>query len=339
MHRTPPRSRTGFSLIELLVVIAVISILVAMLLPAVQKAREAARLASCKSNLHQIALAMHNYHDAHKVFPFGAQPGDTAGVPRRTALNWRFDLLPFMEENALYDELNLLDRRVSTGTNETTWVNQQYQKLPRPLFICPTDPAGPIFTTPANWAGGVGTDTTCPQAAAISSYVGNAGTCVPCSNCTNSLPGTTPMERAGQTVLREGFYCDGNPNQSMGNGMLHHYEDRIRMTDVRDGATNTIFVGEKSGLQSMPGCPNGEGTDYMCWMGQWGSVASVTHGVNFPCRTGYSTGIQFGSMHESGANFVFVDGAVHFINEWIDLSVLKALATRAGREPEIEFAF
>ena len=90
--------RRGFTLIELLVVIAIIAILVALLLPAVQQAREAARRASCKNNLKQIGIALHNYHDVHRSFPFGGR-----SPTRNAGTSWRFGLLPFLEQNAIFD--------------------------------------------------------------------------------------------------------------------------------------------------------------------------------------------------------------------------------------------
>src|SRR3954447_1619024 len=97
---------TGFTLVELLVVIAIIGILVALLLPAVQAAREASRRASCQNKLHQIGLALHNYHSAKNVFPYGAQDGDCeAKTPDRHVMGWRLLILPYMEYQTLYDQL------------------------------------------------------------------------------------------------------------------------------------------------------------------------------------------------------------------------------------------
>src|SRR5512135_122792 len=97
----------GFTLIELLVVIAVIGILVALLLPAVQAAREAARRMQCSNNLKQIGLALHNYHDANKKFPFGSRGGSSwAQTGIKDGTNWRVSILPYLEQTALYSKLN-----------------------------------------------------------------------------------------------------------------------------------------------------------------------------------------------------------------------------------------
>src|SRR6476661_8000751 len=109
VRRSPTLSRLtprGFTLVELLVVIAIIGILVALLLPAVQAAREASRRSSCQNKLHQIGIAMHNFHAAHNVFPYGANDGDCeAKTPGRETMAWRTKLLPFMENQPMYDQL------------------------------------------------------------------------------------------------------------------------------------------------------------------------------------------------------------------------------------------
>src|SRR5262245_19137304 len=110
--------RQGFTLVELLVVIAIIGILVALLLPAIQAAREAARRAHCVNNLHQIGIALHNYHAARKVFPYGANDGDCEDLtPKREVMAWRVLILPYLENQPLYDRLTAL---VKSSDDETS---------------------------------------------------------------------------------------------------------------------------------------------------------------------------------------------------------------------------
>src|SRR5262245_884680 len=112
-----PSLNQGFTLVELLVVIAIIGILVALLLPAIQAAREAARRAHCVNNLHQIGIALHSYHSARKVFPYGANDGDCEDkTPPREVMGWRVLILPYMENQPLYDQLGKLVK----GSNDAT---------------------------------------------------------------------------------------------------------------------------------------------------------------------------------------------------------------------------
>lgn len=317
--------RRGFTIIELLVVIAIIAILVALTLPAVQNAREAARRTQCRSNLKQIVLALHNYESAVTLFPFGCQPGNSAGGARRLTMNWRYDILSYVDQLNLQKALSALPRNDIVAGNEAAWLALPYQLTVLPLFICPTDTVGPRTTGNPN-----GGDTVCPTVSAMASYVGSAGTCAP----TAASGSTSPMALAGLGWINQGFYCDAPPGgYGTGNGMMHHYEDSLGLKDARDGAAYTLFIGEKTAnkVVNSPACVT-QGTNYMCWMGQWGAVASITHGINYPCRSGFATGIQFGSMHTGGAMFGFVDGSVHFLSESTDLGVLRALATRADKD-------
>ena len=133
-------SRRGFTLIELLVVIAIIAVLIALLLPAVQQAREAARRTQCRNNLHQLALAMHNYHDTHACFPFGAI---VAGNAVHTAF---LMILPFIDEAALYNAYNF---SVESHLAPQSTVGRS--KLAQ--YLCPSDPDDGPISTSSWWAG------------------------------------------------------------------------------------------------------------------------------------------------------------------------------------------
>ena len=139
MQQQCPRKR-GFTLIELLVVIAIIAILIALLLPAVQQAREAARRSACKNNLKQIGLALHNYHDTHRIFP----PG-WINVSDNNRLGWGTMILPSLDQAALYNAIG------EEGGFNTDWgvtgnIPTEEAKTVLSVFICPTDPMGGINT-------------------------------------------------------------------------------------------------------------------------------------------------------------------------------------------------
>ncbi len=143
------KKRTGFTLIELLVVIAIIAILIALLLPAVQQAREAARRSTCKNNLKQIGLALHNYHDTHRSFPPSYVDNYPAGTPfLNNDLGWGTFILPYMDQGPLYNNIS------SSGAMDVDWTtvadmttgSTAYAKSVLPAFICPSDPMGGVNT-------------------------------------------------------------------------------------------------------------------------------------------------------------------------------------------------
>jgi prepilin-type N-terminal cleavage/methylation domain-containing protein/prepilin-type processing-associated H-X9-DG protein len=137
--RTPPQ-RGGFTLIELLVVIAIIAVLVGLLLPAVQKVREAAARTQCENNLHQIGLALHQYHDAARSFPPGYVSGwDANGNDTGPGWGWAAYLLPQMEQDGLYNALRF-DQPIEAAVNDGARV------MPIKSYVCPSDDAPPTFT-------------------------------------------------------------------------------------------------------------------------------------------------------------------------------------------------
>ncbi len=205
------RIRQGFTLIELLVVMAIISMLVSLLLPAVQESRAAARRTQCRNNLHQIGLALHQYHDTHNVFP----PGTVEAGPRGTALTepaWSWDvvILPYLDQAPLYQRLSLGSRTLAD-----VLANQpELLQLTLPVFVCPEDSL-PLHN-PQRMFG--------TQQVASANYVASA----PNANvCDPSNPGP------------RGFI-----NRGMFTGDSH-----LRMADVVDGTTNTFFVGERRFVQ------------------------------------------------------------------------------------------
>ena len=320
--------RRAFTLIELLVVIAIIAILIALMLPAVQQAREAARRSTCKNNLKQLGLAMHNYHDVHRFLPFGSNPGNHG---LRQALTWRFDILPHMDQAPLFNQMSehsRVDLVYWLGANSAPFTGSEvFHNTVLPAYICPSETSD--YVIGGNQNGG---DSTTPYVAAISSYVASAGTCW--------ISGSPPMAAAGISTVGGYYYC----STVKGDGMFSHGSADygtmlcLNLRAVTDGTSNTLLLGEKTVQPARSGCGAGVvGTNFAAWLCQWGAVSSVAHGINFPCRGSWTTGIQFGSRHEGGAHFTMVDGSVHFISENIAWSVLKALSTRAGDELVGEF--
>ena len=298
---TCPRTQTrGFTLVELLVVIAIIGILIALLLPAVQAAREAARRSQCSNNLKQIGLALHNYHDVYKRFPTGSHNGAVYPKPRPKFpkhWDWLTQLLPFVEQQNIYDQINF-----KKDYSEVHAANNAAMKQHVDSFLCPSVPGLPTLTSCCKDLPGV-------QDASVSSYAATA---------------TDLLEHASQENATGVIYLLSNTS----------------IAHVRDGTSNTFVASESYtdydvGLKATWGpnyCPNSQ-----CYLGRmwaFGSLLTTKHGINQ--REGRSkSGID--SLHPGGAQFVFADGHVQFLSESIDQQLLGALTTRA--EGEIVGAF
>ncbi len=298
------RRAAAFTLVELLVVIAIIGILVSLLLPAVQAAREAARRMQCANNFKQVALALHNYHTAHRTFPAGSQVNanscsPTAGNSRR-GFNWGTAILPFLEQNSVYDKMD-----ATKATHEApNWTIDAVGAV-IPAYICPSDPWG-------------------KKRVNVTSF---------------SLPGRASADDDFAPTNISGiadatsWLCDINCEASCtptnaGNGVLYNYS-HVSIDYIHDGTTNTLLLGEHTNgrSESFPGMP---------WA-NW-DVTDTSEGINGPnTLSGGATAWNFyrnrlGSWHSGGAVFALCDGSVHFLSNSIDGTILQALTTRAGGE-------
>jgi prepilin-type N-terminal cleavage/methylation domain-containing protein/prepilin-type processing-associated H-X9-DG protein len=308
--------RSGFTLIELLVVIAIIAVLIALLLPAVQQAREAARRSQCKNNLKQMGLALHNYHDTMKVFPYAASVGyDTSmagqpGFTPRMGFNFRVFILPYIDQAPLYTQLMLTSPLDLAGVAA---LPQQTQVLA--VYVCPSESAPTVssnFTSDS--------DTVSSTTAALSSYRGSAG---PASMHANTSVGCGLCGPAQTNCLCTNQGLNHVAPMGNGPGIFHYRADKIGLSNITDGASNTLMLGEGTFLQ------NGNGTNYSQWMGTW-CAASTVNGINRPNSGAYYNGSGFRSYHVGGAQFCMADGSVRFITENINLFVLSYLGTKAG---------
>ena len=270
-------SRPAFTLIELLVVFTIIGILVALLLPAVQAAREASRRASCTNNLKQLGLAMHGYHDALGSFP----PGYIYVAPNVEEWGWPVFLFPYMEEKARHKILNVNDGRLTDAIRDPALRPHLQGKIS--ILCCPSDGGGKLLPKGARRfddgaAGVAGFEP------AISNYVGVLGL----------------------------YDLAGNyPN----NGVLFG-NSAVSTDDIPDGTSHTLAIGERdSNCSSGAWCgnknPAGNRDD-----GIYFTVGRVSTPINamaapFQCTEGFS------SPHPGGANFVLCDGSVRFLSETI----------------------
>lgn len=327
MHRRIHQPRPGFTLVELLVVIAIIGVLVGLLLPAVQAAREAARRMSCSNNLKQIGLAVHNYHDTFRTFP-GNQGSPQGQNPQRHGASWLTMILPFLEQNAAYDQMTFVD---TDFTDSGSGINRNWVVLSQlrvPAYWCPSSPLEKLRSQPA--AGGTqGLGAPANYDIQIPEYVANIGYYFE--------PGT------GATP---GVRFDGGRNVWTGYGWMQDaglislWNERYNGTefrDVTDGTSNTILVGEHSDWlvdpagqrsDSRPGRENGgawaAGRGFHAWLGWTRNVTVPRWPINslyignYTMAWGSTLHNGYRSAHPGGVQFVMGDGSVRFVSESID---------------------
>jgi prepilin-type N-terminal cleavage/methylation domain-containing protein len=270
--------KRGFTLIELLVVIAIIAILIALLLPAVQQAREAARRTQCKNNLKQLGLALHNYHDTYLVFPPGAII-NTNNIPSSSYATWSVFLLPFMELNGVYNDINFdvamhdsvqLQPGPGGGQPETptSRVNTAVALQVLPVYVCPSDPGAETNTQGGHWPKtGLGTtngengnarSVLChhtPNTIATggtwrrakSNYVANWGAGEVVTGSSGALDLTIP-----RTVSGEGAADSPDPTEVVDGGGMFYRNSALSFRDMPDGTSNTFALGERISKFKIP---------------------------------------------------------------------------------------
>ena len=296
-------ARRGFTLVELLVVIAIIGVLVALLLPAVQAAREAARRIQCSNHLKQLGLGMHNYHDTLNRLPFASAWGvGQAGT-------WPAFILPQIEQMPLYQKF---DFNVAMSHANNTQAITTVVKV----FVCPTDPQSrnPIMTN--RWLD-----------------AGNAATCMglwypACMGPTQ--PDACPY-CPNPTASDSNWCCQGNnlgtnpPDNSV--GMFGRYPTGFRFSNVTDGLSNTLMCGETIPSHCifngafLPNYPVFPTTIPM-------NISISDNGAH---GAWYRT-CSFKSYHPGGVGFVLGDGSVKFLDRNMDFQLYNNLGTRAGGE-------
>lgn len=300
--------RHGFTLIELLVVIAIIAILIALLLPAVQQAREAARRSTCKNNMKQIGLALHNYHETHRVFPPGVidnipsggvtSGGNGAGGYRDNlnGLGWGAMILPFMDQAPLYQQIENQTNGFASnwyGPAGTPFLPIAAAGTVLPAFICPSDPMG-----------GINED-----------KLGGSPTL---------LIGKSNYAAVKDDVTRDYTKGDG----------AFYWNSKTALRDITDGSSNVLLAGEKTTKDQNGGLAF-EGA---LWIGSRND-ASWTAGIDYGdtlmlvgptylINGGSGTSANrhsASSVHVGGVHFVFGDGRVKFLSENMDVTTYTNL--------------
>lgn len=326
---TSASRRSAFTLIELLVVIAIIGVLVALLLPAVQAARESSRRTQCANNLKQLGIALHNYHDALGRFPLGAS--------HPTLANWNninndhhgsflVGLLPFMEQQNLYDACDFATDTAfnsvlpgSTTKVHSVWIN---------TLICPSDekkywdgnplyPVAPNSTKGMRWA--------------TSHYGASMG---------NQTFGPCPFQG---NMFGTGSAIHGHDlTGSMISGVFSHVAWSAKMSDLLDGTHATIALGE-----IRPKCSWHARDGWMHINSLWFATTCPINYKNCENESGYSTtcaapsawscDMGFKSRHRGGAQFVFCDGNVRLLQDNIDYNTYQRLGDRSDGQPVADF--
>ncbi|HND50851.1 MAG TPA: DUF1559 domain-containing protein [Pirellulaceae bacterium] len=336
------RLRRGFTLVELLVVIAIIGILVALLLPAVQAARESARRTQCINNLKQIGLALHNYHSSHRCYPFGKGPSYT-GAAAYARWSTHSLLLPFMEAGTISDQIDFKFAPETPGMGGVIAFMPAYQnagglnsavsRTPIRTFICPSDVA-----PQGDWR-------------AQNNYVGNQGSWL----CDRSDSPGAPTDIA-PTETQTGIF---------------YYLSGVKEADVLDGLSNTVFFSEKlrgigvpnprTDLFVMANQTSLQATYQTCqatnpltatpltskWGWSWvmgeNCCTLYNHvavpnskscaGIPFPgTMTNMAMQVSPSSNHRGGVSAMMGDASIRYVADTIDLAIWRAVGTRASSE-------
>jgi prepilin-type N-terminal cleavage/methylation domain-containing protein/prepilin-type processing-associated H-X9-DG protein len=353
-HRFAGARRSAFTLVELLVVIAIIGILVALLLPAVQAAREAARRTGCSNNLKNLGLAALNYHDVHKHFPVsnGAAYADESpdGVYQSGA-GWILNELPQLEEQVLYDQFKAgggfegqyVRDIASKVTMQLIGIASTKNGISCPTLMqtqltilrCPSDPSDKrVRDDQVEWAKslvavtnykGVLDDTWVgqPPLATATPAEGNVGTTYPSGQYREPAPTTYP---AGPNDCHNNLRCRGI-------FFRQSFQRPVKIGSVSDGTSHTFMIGE-----DLPDYNSHSAAFYA--NGDWCSCnLPLNNLINEPppnpkdYQTNYWEQQNFRSRHPGGAQFCLVDGSVRFVADNMDNQTYRVACTRNGNEP------
>ncbi len=330
--------RCAFTLVELLVVITIIGILIALLLPAVQAAREAARRSQCTNNLKQLGLAMHNYHESNRSFPIGSRSGSI--VPRNcTGTNWRASILGHLDQQALFETLDFKTGSFAGSTSPAFYGNEGLKGLVLEVYRCPSSVIDPLVNAPSA--------SNTSQTAQMHHYVGISGAWPDPANPSRSDVCSTGSHR--------GIVCN--------NGMLPPHECK-GIHQALDGTSNIILVAEQSGMVDTtvravnygggwagaardPGSPiytvstlpasgasvNFYHTGLTTVVFQINSRSAVTTTANGCSYYPYHNNTILNSFHPGGINVLVADGSVRFVNDNIELNTFKMLCVADDRQP------
>lgn len=340
------RAARGFTLVELLVVIAIIGVLVALLLPAVQAAREAARRAHCLNNLKQLGIAAHSHHESRETFPIGMQMMPGLSMTKTTFF---IELLPYMEQNVLHDQWDF-----TTLVNNVVYSKRSATVIPG--LVCPSDilpenpftlPGGPAAFPGQTAIGAIGGQYS------ATSYAGNYG------------EGSYYFKFSQFPVRPNGIFFMTGPDASLSGPpgvhalvANHRNLESITIAKITDGTSSTLMMGEKyhydeffdTWTEGNSGVKMGQVAAW-AWSGGTKGTAMLFCSSAVPLNKSvrYFTASRnditaqdkrfngWGSGHPGGLNFLMCDGSVRFISEQLNQVTLSRLTTRDDGKPIDEY--
>jgi prepilin-type N-terminal cleavage/methylation domain-containing protein len=324
MRVTDRSARPAFTLVELLVVIAIIGVLVALLLPAVQAARESARRTQCINHLKQLATAIQTYESANRAVPDNVRPsGTTFQLNDYITIGWMQGILPHVEQAALFARIN---RKLPSLTAQ----NLEAALTPMPAFLCPSDvthEGGLLAKRSDYYSGGANYEA---KPLAVTNYKASSG-----SNWAWGLYAGTKTDAGKNALETHGLLmCNGlicsNTYGTPPSNLTDAEANRTKYRQIEDGLSNTFAVGE-----AIPAF-----TPWNWWFGNNTAVALCTNPLNKQMLlpdplADYNNWLEafgFNSYHPGGGAFAMCDGSAVFVNDSIDLAVYRNLSTISAGE-------